>query len=177
MMESQKEAWNICAELKRKYLELRERYEFLLKAYREMCCKQDPEADARSVSARSVNASEGDGTAVELLSGRVVVGEYGGWRRRRSRPLGISSPRSRRSRRGEWRRWRGEWRGEWRRRRRRWRRGSSESGRAGGLKTRVTLCHRVKRCKSGLFVGMDSLCVNSLLFKEVSVPVCIILLF
>ena len=75
MMESQKEAWNKFAELKRKYVELRERYDFLLTAYREMCCKQDPEADVRSVSARS----EGNGTGVELLSGRVVVGEDGEW--------------------------------------------------------------------------------------------------
>ena len=72
MLASQKEAWNICAELQKKYLELRQRFDFLVKAYREMCRKQDPDADARSVS-----TSERDESGVQLVSGRMVVGEKG----------------------------------------------------------------------------------------------------
>lgn len=72
MLASQKEAWNLCAELQKKYLELRQRFNLLVKAYHDMCRKQDPDADARSVS-----ASERDESGVQLVSGRMVVGEKG----------------------------------------------------------------------------------------------------
>ena len=72
MLASQKEAWNLCAELQKKYLELRQRFNLLVKAYHDMCRKQDPDADARSVS-----ASERDESGVQLVSGRMVVVEKG----------------------------------------------------------------------------------------------------
>ena len=120
MLASQKEMWNYCAELQKKYLELRKRYEFLLRVYRELCRTKDPDTDARSVS-----ASEGGDSGVQLLSGRMVVGRKGEWGCRQSRLSEISFPRSRRSRRR-----------------------SRASGRAGVLTMRVTVGH----CKSGVFV-------------------------